>query len=196
MADEKETVKTENGAEQTAEPLPEEKKTITQKLAAFLMSRDYKAIFRDVYRNILSPELRKIAFNSIMAVVRDLIFKGSIGPDAPLMSEYRDYTGYSSSEAPYYPGETHRYVDKNEVFAKSRQEAEDILRRLRLLLKEKGIVTVADYHQIARKPVTFTEYELGWNSLDKVSIYPLTRGGERLFGFRFPDPMHIDRSGN
>ena len=86
MADEKETVKTENGAEQTAEPLPEEKKTITQKLAAFLMSRDYKAIFRDVYRNILSPELRKIAFNSIMAVVRDLIFKGSIGPDAPLMS--------------------------------------------------------------------------------------------------------------
>ena len=193
MADEKDIVKSENqnGAEQSAEPHSKiVKKTIPQRIAAFLVSKDYKAIFGDAYKNILSPELKRMALNAITAVVRDLIYRGS-GVDAPVSSGYTDYQSYGSSS----PGsEVRRYRDSREITFDSRQRAEEVLARMRRELSKRGILTVADYYIFSNQTPVSTQYDFGWWKLDQASIYSYTgKGGVRVYGLRLPEPMPIDK---
>lgn len=191
MADEN---KKENGAEPGAEPHIESKivkKSIPQRIAAFLVSKDYKAIFGDVYKNILSPELKKIAFNSITAVIRDLIYRGT-GVDAPPSSEYTNYSSYSS-DGRYSGSESRRYRDNRDISYGSYQEAEEVLRQMRAFLAKKGFVTVADYYIFSNQSPTPSSYDFGWMRLDKVTVYNYGKEGARRFGLKFPEPMPIDK---
>lgn len=193
MADEKDIVTTENqnGAEQSAEPHSKiVKKTIPQRIAAFLVSKDYKAIFGDAYKNILSPELKRMALNAITAVVRDLIYRGS-GVDAPTSNGYTDYQSYSGGGS---GSEMRRYKDSREITFDSRGKAEEVLSRMRMLLSKKGILTVADYYILADQAPSPTQYDFGWWKLDIASIYSYTgKGGVRVYGIRLPEPMPIDK---
>lgn len=186
--------KKQNGAEPSAEPQVESKivkKSIPQRIAAFLVSKDYKAIFGDVYKNILSPELKKIMFNAITAVVRDVIYRGT-GTEAPISSEYTSYDSYSSSGR-FAGSESRRYRDSKEITYGSRQEAEEVLRQMRAFLAKKGIVTVADYYVFSNQSPLPSHYDFGWWRLDQVSIYSFGKDAARRFGLRLPEPMPIDK---
>lgn len=191
--------KGESGAELHTEPHPADdpkKKSFHQKLAEFLMSRDYKATFKDVYRNILTPEIKKTAFNAIVAVVRDFIFSRGQGPsDSSFASDYRNYGSFFGDSSGRESESKYRKERKDIAF-RSRQEAEELLGRMRSLLKKKGLVTVADYYNMAGKDPYYTYYDLGWINLDSVTIFSFLSGGATAYALKLPEPMPINREPN
>lgn len=179
-----------NGAEQNAEPQAA-KKTIAKRLADAFMQKDYRGIFAGVYKNIIDPSLKKVTFDTIVAIVRDIIFQGS-GVGAPPTIGNVDYTGYSGGSS--ISGSEGRREKIEEIYFRSQEEAEDVIRRMRDILRQRGILYVSDYYNIAGHTPKYTYYDCGWMNLDSLTSYGVMRNDIRYWALKLPKPIPIDRS--
>lgn len=181
----------DGGAEQHAEPPIEsqimQKKSISKKIASFLMSEDYNAIFKNIYQSIIEPAIKKLAVDAFRAFVYRGSSKGG-GYD-----EYTDYQSYHDGGSSVRGSEMRPRQDFGEISFRSRESAERVLDIMRNKLRKDKLVYVADYYRISGQTPQHTYYNYGWTNLNSAYIYHYSVKGERLWAIHLPEPMYVDR---
>ena len=91
-----------------------------------------------------------------------------------------DYTVYAK-----------RPLVSGDILFSSRDEAELILNKMKELIKINGLVTVADYYNIAYQKPESTHYNWGWRDMKGSYVYSYNDHGTETWGIHFPEALLI-----
>lgn len=76
----------------------------------------------------------------------------------------------------------------------TREAAEYVLSKLKDILRERNIVTVADYARVSNQKPERGMYDLGWTKLNNAYVYSYncTKEGKTVYGIHFPEVLPIE----
>ena len=186
----------QTGAEDNSQLLPPreepKKPSIAKRVAIALLSENYPNVFKNIYRNIIGPALRRIAVDAFTAVVYRGKQYGSSSPmDYDPSNPFTDYGAYSGG---LRGSEDYSRFKFAEIRFRSRESAEKVLGAARSFLQKNRFICVSDYFMIANKTPENSYYNFGWNDLSRayVSRYKDAKYGE-VWYIKFPEPMYYEK---
>lgn len=161
---------------------------LTQKVARGLLSEDAKLIFDTIWKNIVSPAVKKLAVETFRAFV----YRGKPSNDYDAGDEYTDYSGYSGGKS-QKGGSSRIKRDFADIQFDSKRDAEIVLGTMKNYLKKNSVILVADYYKIAHQKPEPTYYNWGWTNLNATYIYSYSNRGETSWGIHLPEPIYVER---
>lgn len=77
----------------------------------------------------------------------------------------------------------------------NKQAAEYVLQKMKDILRERKIVTVADYVRLSNQKPESSMYDIGWTKLNNTYIYSYNcmKDGKEVWGIHFPEAIPIER---
>lgn len=159
------------------------------KLTHGFLAEDSGSVTEYVLQEVLLPAAKELIYNMFTEGLNRTLF-GDSRPAKP--AQRTGYTNYSSRStttvARTTPGgnvtplsrqqrATHDFRD---IIVGNRGEAEDVLDRMRDLINEYQVCTVADFFELIGQTGEFTDDVWGWFDLRSASIRPV-RGGYMFY---------------
>jgi hypothetical protein len=167
------------------------------KLAHGFLAEDSGGILEHIVQEVLIPAARTMIYDMFTQGLERTLW----GESKPRSTTQRGYTNYTTKSAvttrtgPYSGGATitplsrqqratHDFTD---IIVPNRAEAEEVLDRMRDLIHEYQVCTVADFLDLVGQTGEFTDDKWGWFDLRSADIR-IVRGG---YMFRLPRTQPI-----
>ena len=158
-------------------------------------SSGVKAIFRDVYHDVVVPSLKDILADAFHSSVDGIIYRGesrgySRSTPSSTKSYKKDYTSsYSSRNTSTSARKYERHRGIEPVIFSTNREAMDVLAELNDEIKQNGFVRVADFYNITGyDDIQHVDNYFGWESVNDCTIRH-TRDGWVLY---MSEPVSLD----
>ena len=163
-------------------------------------SSGVKAIFRDVYHDVVVPSLKDILADAFHSSVDGIIYRGesrgvysrgySRNTASSTKSYKKDYTSsYSSRNTSTSVRKYERHLGIEPVIFSTNREAMDVLAELNDEIKQNGFVRVADFYNITGyDDIQHVDNYFGWESVNDCTIRH-TRDGWVLY---MSEPVSLD----
>lgn len=166
------------------------KKSEASKIKDMFFSQDVGSIKNYILMDVIIPALKK----AISDTVKDGIDMALYGQRQPrrrdgVAGSFRDYAGISRTvTAPLRRSSSSSVYNYDGLAFETRQDAEDVLDALAIMLDDYDDVTVADMFQLAGMTPAFTDYNYGWNNIASATVERLRDG---TYTICMPRPKHI-----
>lgn len=163
-------------------------------------SSGVKAVFRDVYHDVVVPSLKDILADAFHSSVDGIIYRGesrglysrgySRNTPSSTKSYKKDYaSSYSSHNTPTSARKYERHRGIEPVIFSTNREAMDVLAELNDEIKQNGFVQVADFYNITGyDDIQHVDNYFGWESVNDCTIRH-TRDGWVLY---MSEPVSLD----
>lgn len=138
-----------------------------------IISDDAKNVKSYVVMDILIPAIKK-AVSDIVKDGIDIILYGGTRKRSNTKSNYISYNTYYSSRRDD-DRDSRNYSTKNErnvdvVVFDRRDDAEEVLFHMDEILKNYGLITIADYNDLVGIPGQYTDNRFGWTSIRNARV--------------------------
>ena len=169
------------------------KKSEFSKFASNFISEDAGKVGSYLFTDVIVPGLVKIITDSFKDGV-DIIFKGASSRNSRNSGGYPgNYVSYNSfsnkNNDVRRPSTTKQVHSPCEITLPSRRDAEAVLDQMRALLRDYGMVTVADLYQSCDITHNFMDAKYGWTDLRNAEV---ARDSEGWY-IKFPNAYPLDR---
>jgi hypothetical protein len=157
------------------------KSSVGRKLAQTFIQEDMPSVTEYVIMEVLVPAAKNMIADVFTTGLQRMLFGGaartsSVTGARPGYTSYNSITKPAARTVSSQAKASHNF---SEVILESRAEAEDVLDRMRDVINEYQVVTVADFYDLIGHTGEFTDNKWGWDDLRSASIRP-TRGGYLL----------------
>lgn len=152
-----------------------------------------------IVKDVIIPTIVKAIDTIITDGVHMMLYgetekKNGRPADSMAFRDYRDYSSKKSPDSRYERSRDYRSsiskltYEYEDVEFEYRKDAENVLMGMDDILKEYGIVRVADYYELVQVDFDHTATNYGWYDLRTANIIR-TNGGYRI---KLPRPLPID----
>lgn len=157
------------------------KQNIFSRVAHDFVAEDSRSVGHYVLLEVLLPAAKKTISDVVSAGIERMLY----GDARPARGTRPGYTNYSaairssapmSDPRPALSRQARVNHEFGEILISSRADAEDVLDRLRDLINEYNVASVADFKELLGITSEFTDNTWGWDDLRSASIRPV-RGG-------------------
>lgn len=151
------------------------KKSGFSKLRDTFVSDDVQNVKSYVLTDILVPSAKKL----VSEIVDTILFGESRGGRRRSSSEYISYNKYSDKrdDRRYSESRSRVTLDFDDIVFDNMREAEEVLERMDELLANYGVVSVADFYDLAGITGDYTYNKYGWTNLRSAVPVRLRDGG-------------------
>ncbi len=157
------------------------KKGEIQKFADVFIAEDAKNVKSYLFMEVIVPAVKK-AISDMVTTGIDMILYGESGKrgrNSPASkTSYRDY--YDRNEGRVYAGSSNTKrggIDYDDIIFESRGDAEAVLDAMADIIHQFGMVSVADFYDLARVPNdNFTMNRFGWTNLTGATVVRIRDG--------------------
>lgn len=151
------------------------KKSGFSKLRDTFVSDDVQNVKSYVLTDILVPSAKKL----VSEIVDTILFGESTGGRRRSSSEYISYNKYSDKrdDRRYSESRSRVTLDFDDIVFDNMREAEEVLERMDELLANYGVVSVADFYDLAGITGDYTYNKYGWTNLRSAVPVRLRDGG-------------------
>ena len=151
------------------------KKSGFSKLRDTFVSDDVQNVKSYVLTDILVPSAKKL----VSEIVDTILFGESRGGRRRSSSEYISYNKYSDKrdDRRYSESRSRVTLDFDDIVFDNMREAEEVLERMDELLVNYGVVSVADFYDLAGITGDYTYNKYGWTNLRSAVPVRLRDGG-------------------
>lgn len=151
------------------------KKSGFSKLRDTFVSDDVQNVKSYVLTDILVPSAKKL----VSEIVDTILFGESRGGRRRSSSEYISYNKYSDKrdDGRYSESRSRVTLDFDDIVFDNMREAEEVLERMDELLANYGVVSVADFYDLAGITGDYTYNKYGWTNLRSAVPVRLRDGG-------------------
>lgn len=165
------------------------KKSEAKKLASLFVSEDVGDVKSYILMDVLVPGIKRGIYDLVMNGLDMIFFNGNgnfrrsngYGPNVNYWNRYNN----RSSQAATPPsvgvnGRGHAGYDYNDIVVSTRAEAEEVLDRMRELLEQYQMVSVADLYDLVGVTGKYTDCSYGWVDLHSADTVRAREGGYLL----------------
>lgn len=184
MKSEKRTVKP------VATDAKRKKRSSGSKWRDVFIAEDASNVTNYIAMDVLVPAIKKAVFDIVTNGVDMLLYGGSKGgrrnnSDVPYVS----YSNGGRRERREDSDRNRRRgYDPDVIVFKTRREAEEVVDSMNDMLDRYGIVSVADFYQLANVSSEYTDNDYGWTSIGNPEIVR-ERDGGYVIKLRRPTPI-------
>lgn len=151
------------------------KRSFGRKFADVFIGDDAADVKGYILQDVLVPSIKDTIIDIVTGGIEMLLLgeRRSRGTRRPGNSNYVSYSSYYSGSKtqnrPRSSGSSGRYYIEDIIF-ESRGEAEEALGQLIDIIKDYGMVSVADLYEMVGIPGAFTDHSWGWFDLGNASV--------------------------
>ena len=169
------------------------KKSEISKFASNFISEDAGKVGSYIFTDVIVPGLVKIVTDALKDGV-DIVFKGASSRNSRnsggYPGNYVSYNNFSSkNNDARRPSTTKQVHSPCEITLPSRRDAEAVLDQMRGLIRDYGVVTVADLYMSCDITHNFMDAKYGWTDLRNAEV---ARDGDGWY-IKFPNAYPLDR---
>lgn len=163
------------------------KKSELVKLKDAFISEDASSVKSYILNDLIIPTVKRTIVDAIKNSA-EMIFLGRITGNSTTGSNHIRYSEFSRRNNTSRGTRMVGY-DFEDVVFEYKEDAEEVLQRMDDLIETVGLVSVADYLDLAGETCTFTDNNYGWTSLRTARI---VRVGADGFAIDLPKAMPIN----
>ena len=177
---------------ETVKPVVKGKTKIKKNYKKMIISDDAGSVGNYVFSELLIPSVKKVISEGVKMAIDRILYGG----DTPSSNYYRDnrntpYVSYSRMSSRDDRGRHERtagYSPEDVIFT-SRADANEVLAGMDEILDRYGVLSVAEYKDLAGVQSSYTDAKFGWTSLNSASVLNCRDG----YYIKLPRPYPIDR---
>lgn len=168
------------------------KKGLLQKAAGLLLPEDIADMRVNLKQEVLIP-----CFKDTVMDVLHVMFYGERGTkggatyrnNVPRVSYQNYYNNQNANRRDYNQVHARPGYELLELIFDTRGEALDVLTTLDDIINRYGVVSVADYYEVASVQSNYTDTKYGWKDIRSADTVSIRGGG---FTIRMPRPMPLE----
>lgn len=168
----------------------EHKKTLSERIANTFVATKPKDVASYVLNEFVVPTMKKLVWEAISNgayyMINGTANRNPRFPQQPNVSNYtpysRVYVDRGQPVDPYAPRYDTRQYDYRDLTFNSREDAADVLWRLRDDIRQYGCAPVANYLEYAGVTPDYTDHNYGWYNLETSDVIAVPGG----YKIRFP----------
>lgn len=154
-----------------------------RKVTNLFVSEDASNIKSYILMDVLVPTVKK----AIVDTVEMIIYGESRSKRSNNQPNYVPYRSYSDDRSSRSNIFSSRF-DYDDIIFSSRGDAEYVLSNMMKIVKEYGMVTVADFYELSNVTAPYTAANYGWMGLRTAEVRRVNGG----YVLKLPTPMAID----
>lgn len=162
------------------------KKSEMSKFKDSIFAEDVNSVKSYLFMDVLVPTIKKAIFEIVTNGV-DMMLYGEVRDKKRSSVSQVSYRDYSKNEKSYSTRSSG--FDLDDIVFDSRGDAEAVLDMMTDVLKDYGIVSVAELYDMIGKTAPFTANRWGWTSI-RTAEAVRGRGGD--YYLKLPKPRPID----
>lgn len=167
------------------------KKSEFRKFTDVFLAEDMESVKSYILTDVLVPSIKKAIDDIVSNGIHMLLYNGeSRHHDSKGVAgkvSYRSYYDKGDNRRDYHARSRSMYT-YDDIYLETRGEAEQVLDRMDELVKEYGIVRVADLNELVGITGAYTDNKYGWTDIRSASIVR-TRDGYMI---KMPRAMPLD----
>lgn len=158
-AEEKKKVeKVVNGSAKT------KKKTLVQKFAEAFVPEDVSNVKEYIFEDLMIPAAKKLIDDIVSNGVSMLLWGGKGRSNSGSKASRINYNSLHDNRGSSVARTRSRY-DYDDVILDTRRDADDVLERMREIVREYGMVSVADLYDLVGITGNYTDNKYGWTDI-------------------------------
>lgn len=154
-----------------------------RKVTNLFVSEDASNIKSYILMDVLVPTVKK----AIVDTVEMIMYGESRSKRSNNQPNYVPYRSYSDDRSSRNNIFSSRF-DYDDIIFSSRGDAEYVLSNMMKIVKEYGMVTVADFYELSNVTAPYTAANYGWMGLRTAEVRRVNGG----YVLKLPTPMAID----
>ena len=156
------------------------KKSGVHKFTDVFISEDVHNVKSYILMDVLIPAIKK-AVSDIVTNGIDMILYGGNGNKKRTNGSYVSYNSYSDrdrrrDDRSYGTTITRTGYSYDDIIIPSRGEAEEVISRMNELIKDYGIVSVADFYDLVGVSCNYTDNKYGWMNIRNAEVVRVRDG--------------------
>lgn len=167
------------------------KKSELRKFTDVFLAEDMESVKSYILTDVLVPSIKKAIDDIVSNGIHMLLYNGeSRHHDSKGVAgkvSYRSYYDKGDNRRDYHARSRNMYT-YDDIYLETRGEAEQVLDRMDELVKEYGIVSVADLNELVGITGAYTDNKYGWTDIRSASIVR-TRDGYMI---KMPRALPLD----
>lgn len=177
-------------------PTSEHETTQTKIQKAFGTS-DGKSVGNYIVNSVLKPTFKELIYNVITKGIKEFLYPGSKGAPteksssgvlASTVAYHKLYDADKSQQG--IPDEKPKMISRD-VIVQTEEDAQALYNAINDLVHGPyKVCRVADLYELANRPVSHTDSNYGWASMQGIKIVPTPDG---QFWLKMPKPMPLDQ---
>lgn len=173
-------------------PAKVRKKSSARKVLNFFAADDAQDIGSYILLDVIKPAAKKLIWDILAGGLKMALFgdadTGSTKPGSASRISYQKFYEKDRDRVPVRSGRSRLGYDFDDIILETRSEAEDILGRMDEIVDNYGIVSVADFYDLAGIEGNHTDNKYGWTDIRNASIIR-SHGG---YIIKLPKALPID----
>lgn len=161
------------------------KQSELNKFGKKLFSEDARSVKGHVVNNVVIPNIQKLIVDSIKNAIDWLVYGTKSAPsdhNGVRNVSYSSYYDRAHNDARPAPSRHATPLEIDTIIFDERGEAEETLLRMRELIQQYGMASVADFYDFVDQPHEFTANDYGWRDLNNAEVVRKAGG----FCIQFP----------